>query len=62
MHQLADKDKNSIDIILKNRYQIIFDDLDGIGDGWEDPANNEGVYSDDGDTEDSNGDTSEDSD
>ena len=62
MHQFSDKDKNSIDIIFKNRYQIVFDDLDRIDNGWKDPTNEEGVYSDDGDAEDSNGDTSEDSD
>ena len=62
VHQLADKDKNSIGIIFKNRYQIVFEDLDGIDDGWEDPANNERVYSDDGDAEDSNINTFEDSD
>ena len=39
MNQLADKDINSIDIIYKNRYQIVFEDLDVIDDVWEDPAN-----------------------
>ena len=62
MNQLADKDINSIDIIFKNRYQIVFEDLDGIDDGWENPANYKGVYSDNGDAEDSNSNTSEESD
>ena len=39
----------TIDIIFKNRYQIVFEDLDGIDDGREDPDNDKGVYPNNGD-------------
>ena len=64
VHALATKDKNSIDIIFKNRYQVAFSELEGVDDGWTDPANDEGVYTgaeNDNAAEDSDGDTSEDS-
>ena len=56
---MADKDRNSTDIIFKNRHQVAFEHLEGVDNAWEDPAIDEGVYVDADDTEDSDGDTSE---